>query len=364
MIYIEPTPYVTGLIREVAGATQRPIDFRLVTRSHSQEWGELDVLDESKFLGPSVLAAVKRLSENLGRGEFTILHLAGWGHPVLLVAIVLARLFRVPVVVESDTQLPFEIPLWKRVLKRLIMPVLFRLPSGFLPGGTRQVNYLRHYRVPEDKIQVAQMTVDVEAMMEFSEDFDAEQRATFRESQGIGSDQTVFLYVGRMEPHKGVRELLAAFAKLHTLDSTCHLLLAGGGTLASEVTEAVKHSLAATYPGRLSGAELLAAYNASDVFVLPSTFEPWGLVVNEAMAAGLAVIASNRVGCVDDLVIHGKTGWVYDLQKKGGLLEAMKEMAADKRTRVLMGRAGQRLISRWTLHAEARRVIDMWEQVA
>ncbi len=118
------------------------------------------------------------------------------------------------------------------------------------------------------------------------------------------------------------------------------------------------------YPGRLSNDDVLHAYLAADLLVLPSLFEPWGLVVNEAMACGLPVIVSDRVGCVDDLVRHGETGLIVGAGRETELTSAILQLARDAATRRRMGQAAESLISNWTLADEARNVISTWDAIA
>ncbi len=107
--------------------------------------------------------------------------------------------------------------------------------------------------------------------------------------------------------------------------------------------------------GRLEGDALLNAYAAADVFVLPSTFEPWGLVVNEAMAAGLPVIASAAVGCADDLIVDGETGVLIEAGSSSELATSMARLADDIGLRRAMSRAARRRIAPWTLERKRRR---------
>lgn len=367
MLYIEPTPYILGLISEVEKLLDLPdlrVEAVFITSNLTQAWDLNEEVGQYSLLPAGKIAAILQVSKRLSKEHFDLVHLAGWGHPLLLTALLLAFAKRIPVVVESDTQLPFEISTIKRVLKKLLMPWLFKLPSGLLPGGTRQARYLKHYGVPEEKIQIAQMTVDVEGLIAFSREFTRERRIAFRKQWGVGNDAVLFLYVGRMESYKGIDELLEASKRLHDQNKKCLTFFVGDGSLAEDLASISRVDSGVIFAGRLSGDQLLSAYNSANVFVLPSTFEPWGLVVNEAMAAGLPVIASLQVGCVDDLVINDSTGLVFDHGEPGSLFQAMAALHDDANGRLEMGQNGRNLISNWTLAEEARRVTRMWEWVS
>jgi glycosyltransferase involved in cell wall biosynthesis len=266
--------------------------------------------------------------------------------------------------VETDSTLPVSQSWPKRAAKRLLYPIMLRMPAVFLPGGTRQKRYLQHYGVPDSRIVVAQMTVDVAAMASSVTEITAEARQLRRAATGIAPDECVFLFVGRLDPAKGIALLLEAFSRVSARNGKIRLHVAGDGILRDMVTKAIANSARIDWAGRLTGPALLDAYAAADVFVLPSLFEPWGLVVNEAMAAGLPVIASDRVGCVDDLVIHGGTGVVVEADRPNLLADAMTRLADDAPLRRMMRAAGRERIAGWTIEAEAQIVSDAWRRVS
>ena len=82
--------------------------------------------------------------------------------------------------------------------------------------------------------------------------------------------------------------------------------------------------------------------------------------MNEAMAAGLPVVASNRVGWVDDLIAEKDSGIVYDFNDAAGLFDALRNLLLDVEARHQMGSNASHLISSWTLRAEAERVVAAW----
>ncbi len=362
MIYIEPTPYLLALVRRIVSCTDAPVDVLFIGANISQQWNlSLDGIPAS-YLPDGTIAACRCIARKLSSAKHSVMHLAGWGHPVLLGAMIVARLIGIPVAVETDTAIPIAQPWYKRVAKRLIYPIMFMLPAVFLPAGTRQERYLQHYGVPKRRIVVAQMTVDVAAIAKAVMAIRPEARRTLRSALGIAPDECVFLFVGRLDPAKGIGVILEAFSLAFAKRGAVRLLIAGDGVLRGMVEMAAANWGRVRWAGRLAGEALIDAYATADVLVLPSVFEPWGLVVNEAMAAGLPVIVSERVGCVDDLVVDGKTGIVIDADSPLSLARAMMRLADDASLRQAMGAEARQRISNWTIEAEARIIVGAWHR--
>ncbi len=328
----------------------------------SQRW-QLPLEDRGwEVLPKARRVAAQALLHRIRCGGYGLVHLAGWGHPLLLLAMVFSRLRGLAVAVETDTPLMPVQPWQKRVAKRILYPLMLATPSVFLPGGTRQKRYLQHYGVKEDRIIVAHMTVDVAAITKYVDAISPDARQDLRRTMGFAADACVFLFVGRLESVKGIAVLLQAFAELAAFRDNVRLLIVGDGTLGDSVQQAQARLPGLRWMGRLEGEALLNAYAAADVFVLPSTFEPWGLVVNEAMAAGLPVIASKAVGCADDLIVDGETGVLIEADASSALVTVMAGLAKDVAVRQAMGRAARRRIAPWTLEAEAEAVIGAWRK--
>ncbi len=180
---------------------------------------------------------------------------------------------------------------------------------------------------------------------------------------GWPAEATVrFLFVGRPAPEKGLEVLLAAWRHARTGDRAA-LALAGVGSayLAgrdASRTRAGLEDVLCLDP--LPARELRALYAAADVLVLPSIptavfREPWGLVVNEAMNRGLAVIASDAVGAVaGGLVRDGETGVVVPARDSGALAAAIERLAADDSLRARLGTAGLQAVGAYSHEAWAQ----------
>jgi glycosyltransferase involved in cell wall biosynthesis len=133
-----------------------------------------------------------------------------------------------------------------------------------------------------------------------------------------------FLYVGQLIERKGIKLLLEAFGHLDEGE----LRLAGTGRLQEYVAEAARTDPRIVPLGHLTWDELEAEYDATDAVVLPSLYEVWGLVINEAFARGLPVIVSDQVGAVDDLVVPSVNGIVFESGSVSSLTRALRDVAA------------------------------------
>ncbi len=161
-----------------------------------------------------------------------------------------------------------------------------------------------------------------------------------------------FLYVGRLSQEKNLIRLLDAYRHYRTKrPEGWGLVLVGDGSQRVELEDfatanGIRNVL---WCGFRQIDELPAYYALSDCFILPSTSEPWGLVVNEAMACGLPVLVSSRCGCVPELVYEEENGFSfdpYDTMALAGLLERVASL--DEPRRQVMGAVSQKIISQYT----------------
>ncbi|WP_239394072.1 glycosyltransferase family 4 protein [Frankia sp. CiP3] len=133
----------------------------------------------------------------------------------------------------------------------------------------------------------------------------------------------VFLYVGRLSPEKGPLEIVAAFEKIvHSSDARPRLILVGDGPLRPVVEQRVAEVSGIVLAGARNHDQLGDFYLAADALVVPSRREAWGVVVNEAVANGLPIIASHRVASADDL-LDSTSGWRYRAGDIEGLVSVM-----------------------------------------
>jgi glycosyltransferase involved in cell wall biosynthesis len=145
-------------------------------------------------------------------------------------------------------------------------------------------------------------------------------------------DETRFLFVGRFIERKGLITLLEAFR----LAGIGELRLVGDGPLSAEVGRVAVGDSRIRLAGHLAGPALSQAYAEADVLIVPSLYEPWGLVVHEGLAHGLPVITTDQVGAADDLVDPGVNGYVVpagDAQATADAMEVLAGWTAEDRER-------------------------------
>lgn len=360
MIFIEPTPYLIDLI-EIGFLNQQNKDKKIevvfLSQNRSQAWN-IAVQSNCKIV-QSKKECFKLFVRIFLKRQYQLIHLAGWSGFFALITILFSRIFFIPVIVETDTAFNPMTAQWKQFIKKIFYPLLFKFPRFFLPAGKRQSAYLSRYRVPDNKMMQAQMTVHLQKIITVYEKIDKTQRDHFRQRYHASEKECVFLFVGRLLSWKGVDELLTAFEKL---DDSARLWIVGEGERTSHVQKCAARDSRIQYFGRLSEHALWEVYCAADVFVIPSHAEPWGLVVNEAMCVGLPVIATRQVGCVDDLIISHHTGLIVKEKSVNELISAMQFMLNNQDERKKMGEQAQLHISPWTVENEAKNMIAAWKK--
>lgn len=290
---------------------------------------------------PAVFAELLRR-----RPDVLVMH--GYARSTHLVALVLARLLGIRVLMRGDTRAsPRHASRAKQALKR----ALFMLVDGCVAIGSANRDFYRSLGVAPERIFFAPMAIDNDAFALRRRD--ASARRDGRIELGIDARTPVLLYVGKLTRQKRIDDLLHAMARLRQ-ESGALLLVAGSGP-----EEASLRELAARAAGRVrflgfrNQSELPRLYAIADVLVLPAHDEAWGLVINEAMAAGLPVIVSDDVGAVPDLVAGKDTGLVYPCGDIERLLEAIGRLVDSPAERERMGHNAARLIEGWSVEASA-----------
>ncbi|UFH57306.1 glycosyltransferase family 4 protein [Spirosoma sp. KNUC1025] len=240
-----------------------------------------------------------------------IIMLTGYYDPAQLLLLFWAKARGIRVIMQNEsTAADHQRSGWKETFKRTI----FRLCDGFFCFGNQSADYLIQLGVRPDQILLRKNAIDNNAIRH---EYEQALPKRTQHQQALGLRPNNFVFVGRLIAFKNLPLLLTAFAEAQKQSSKAPLwglLLLGDGPEYEQLQQQIDTlQLAGSVtilPGRpwYKVPEVLAM---SDVLVLPSRSEPWGLVVNEAMVCGMPVLVSDRCGCVPELVQDGKNGFVF-----------------------------------------------------
>ena len=226
--------------------------------------------------------------------------------------------------------------LWLPARHRLYRAA-FRRVDAFLVIGSRNRDYYRSFGVPDEKFFWAPYGVD-NRWFSMSEPARSLARARVRASLGVPDDTVVFASSAKLIARKRPFDLVDAVAALRRRGIAAHALFIGDGeerAVIAQRAEQLAIPRDVSISGFINQQELPAWYAAADALVLPSDGrETWGLVVNEAMAAGLPVVVSDAAGCSVDLVREGENGFTYpcgDITALSARLASLASLGHDGR---------------------------------
>lgn len=234
--------------------------------------------------------------------------------------------------------------------------ILSRAFHAAITGGKRQAAYAKDLGFRAANIAGL---YDVVGNEYFAEQADYHRERTQRRDWNL--PERFFLYVGRLSAEKNLAALIDAFAAYRQQGGSLSLVLVGDGPQASALRRQAEQLGVAehvVFAGLKDSREIGPYYAFAEWFVLPSLLDPWGLVVNEAMAAGLPVLVSDRCGCSDDLVEDGHNGFRFDPTQQTALLQALlrtSELTALQRA--AMAEKSREIISRYSPRLWAEEVV-------
>lgn len=245
--------------------------------------------------------------------------------------------------VWADESRQFRSQVRRRLVRRLVTKA-----DALLAVGSANREYWLRYGAEGEKIVDAPYAVDNAAIAKASWN---------RQPDPLG--RTRFLYVGRLIERKNVDLLIGAFNAVAPARRAT-LTIVGDGPLREKLQalQAPAARAATRWLGRLPYAQAIEAYRDADVFVSPCDREPWGLVINEAMAAGLPVIASPKAGAAIDLLASERlpisetecrTGWLLDGLTVAAVRKALEACLDEPRAVAIRGVAASRKIQAWNL---------------
>jgi glycosyltransferase involved in cell wall biosynthesis len=278
------------------------------------------------------------------------------------IALMAAKISGIPLLYGTDTTTlrPRDGGNWKAWVKKHLWPRLFQMADVVIVPSSGTMALMRSLNIPEARIQLTPYAVDNKWWIEKAS---LVNRAAVRKNWEIPEDASVILFCAKLQPWKRPQDLLRAFARADIPDS--YLVYAGDGALRAQLErEATELHVQerVRFLGFKNQSALPQVYCSSDLMVLPSEYEPFGVVVNEAMLCGCPVIVSDRVGARFDLVRENETGFVYpagDIEAlSGALCRALGPRGQLRR----MGEAARERMSQWSPERNMEATVEALEK--
>jgi len=296
------------------------------------------------------------------RGGYDAIWVHGYATVNAGLAMASARLLGKPVLQRMEsTLIDRQRSGAKLQAKRAVLAGIEKFVDAVLPIGTLNAEYWRHY-LPDTPQFLMPYAVD-NAWFAAKTHAAAAEREQFRAQLGLEPGRPVILFASKLVERKRCIDLLEAYRLLSPDGSASrptepqpYLLIVGDGDQRGELeARALEWNWESIrFLGFQNQSELPRFFDLADVFCLPSVHEPWGLIVNEAMAAGRAVVVSDEVGSAADLVVDGETGFVHKARDVRGLADALRRVTSEPGLAAKMGLAGAVRIASWDYEADVR----------
>lgn len=297
-------------------------------------------------------------------GDFDAVWIHGYYGLTFVLAAVYQLLRRRPLLFREEGTLFLRRSLPKRAAKRLLLTALYRGAYG-LAIGRESRRWFTQYGIRPERVFSVPYCVDNERLRAEADVLEPE-RTTLRRRYGLDERAgPVILYVGRLIPEKQPQLLLEAFRRVRE-HRRCSLLFVGGGPLEGELERVVREQGIAdvSFAGFVNQSEIASAYVCADIFALPSAFEPWGMVVNEAMNFALPIVVTDRVGSAADLVRDNENGYVVPAASVTELARRLADLVDSPERRREFGQASRRRIGEFTYDRAAAGAIRALEAAA
>ncbi|QDU67150.1 Alpha-D-kanosaminyltransferase [Planctomycetes bacterium Pla86] len=303
----------------------------------------------------------------LRRGNYDAVWLHGYVHPTNLRALAAARRLDLPVLLRGESLLLGKDPAGlKSRLRDWALPRLLRRVDAFLAIGSANRDFYEHYGILPERIHRVPYAVDNRRFAAQAREATA-GREGLRSKLGLEQGRAVLLYASKFSARKRPLDVLDALAHLHRAGEQPlpHLVMVGDGEQRDELEQRAAALPAGTvhFTGFINQTELPRYYDLCDALVLPSQYEPWGLVVNEAMCAERPVIASEAVGSGVDLIVEGQTGFRFPVGDAVALADRIARLLALPDRGRALGRAAAERVGTWDFAADAAGLEAALQQV-
>lgn len=295
---------------------------------------------------PGLLSAVQDFEPN-------VILIFGWAWKSHLKAL---RFFKgkIPIYFRGDSTLLDQQKNFKSLLRKLFLKWVYSHVDKVFYVGNANKSYYSQFGLKEKQLVFAPHAIDNNRFGKI----DPQETTEIREKLAINQNSILILFAGKLESKKTPNLLLKTFKQLS--NPYLQLLFVGNGELEKELKITAGNFSNIHFMDFQNQSKMPAIYQVCDLFCLPSKGpnETWGLAVNEAMAAGKAVLVSTKVGCAADLVKPGINGEVFKSNNLNDLMQKLKELTKNKEKLIEMGIQSQKIIQDWSFEKQVKAIVD------
>jgi len=272
------------------------------------------------LVNPAIVSTLRRES-------FHAVLVHGYARVSMWLAVITASISHLPYVLRGESRADTDnaLPAWKATVKRGVIGRLVRGAGACAVIGQHNRQFYLKYGADPARLVLAPYSVDVDRFAAAA-DRARQSRQQQLKSLGLDGDRPLILFAAKLQPWKRPLDLVAA---LQQMKVPAQLVFIGDGPLRGDVERGLASVPGTRVLGFVNQQELGAWYGLADVFVLPSEREPWGLAVNEALAAGTPAVVSDHVGCAPDLITPA-TGAVVPVGDSTALARTLDSLCADR----------------------------------
>jgi glycosyltransferase involved in cell wall biosynthesis len=339
VIYTDPNPSITNFDPELAA---------------NVSWG-IDLLSGYSYSLMPARGRIRWLLKNIRDQKYDLLIVNGYSRSEYLLAALSARFSGTPAALRLDSVSFNRSSGSKRLLKKIMFWAFTHLYQHFFATSSLTVEYLERYGIERNRISLFSYAVDNDYFKEKSR-LSLSAKTSIRSRHNLPNDGRIILSVTKFNGRESPWDLLKAFCDLGKPRPL--LLLVGDGEqrLSLEQYASDHGANDVVFAGYVPYPELPGLYGIADVFVHPTPYEPWGVSVQEALACGLPVIASSRVGAGYDLIEADKNGAIYDAGDPNDLaIKLVHLLNSDCLEQV--PQENDRILSKWNYDSSWRNVI-------
>ena len=297
--------------------------------------------------GYSYIFADKNLINKLIAFKPDCLIVYGWANMNHLAVM---RYFKgkVPILFRGDSTLLNPQNILKSKCRSIALNFIYKQIDKALYVGQNNKTYFIRHGLKQEQLIFAPHAVD-------NKRFSAPIKSNIRNLLHLKSNDILVLYAGKFTQVKNPQLLLRGFIELSM--PNVHILFTGDGLLKNSLQNIGRGYRNVHFLPFQNQSKMPAIYQACDLFCLPSNSESWGLAVNEAMAAGKAILASDKVGAAADLV-RAENGRIFKNNNLPDLKKNLQEMVSNPRALQEKGKASSKIIADWNFDVQANNILD------